>query len=909
MNDDDVDMMDVSNNNSSSSSSSFLDQPPPRIRNKQVIQRVEEFLYALHAERNSSSPSSILKDIAACEYPLVLLTETERTVLAPDMFSRLTDNKPWTTEKLTQSLPQVVHLTEPPEQLKKIGNGVYGNVYLLKDAKTGLFHKDVCFKIQSFETITDLEYLTPFGENTNTPLPPETRRSFVRPGTQPVPNGYFAPPFVLEALALFCMNRQMREFETSQKEPLVNNQAWSSWFPEIYGTFLAKWTYLLKDKQGKLTGGRETRYAAVSAMQFFDGYQTFESYLEHHPIGRRPDERQKHELDLLQLSWDVGKVLDMIENSKLCMHNYDCHQQNVLIHPTTKKLCIIDPGLAGFLLPVEYMCTYAESLDLQRNAQLRCLADGIPITLKTFLYNVDVHPYNSNRFLEAVGKCLEFYHIPFTKMIALINRKLDQEQRREWIYALTPEIMYKPCSLHSLAVIRGEEYTDECGYDDIALLARTIYHDESSASQNSDYQRLFRRRSLFETASKRVGELMVMLRSSSPLPKGYLEARQIQAQLFAYQDLSFEINSPPLLQQADEAFEWLDVCLDRFGIGVVMGFVLRNWGLVVDLWEKEDDESLRRLYGRTIDKLFDDLLFVEFDEALQELRQLMITVNQNTSIQMDPVGRVVLTFGVNLLLRAAHNGRLVTNLSECFDMQQLESISAKLKTQPNNKRNLGNLYERIFQSVKQCFARSNRDSFMYLTEVQNKLNRFVNSAKTYLDICLQQTYQRPALFSNPQQTKQQQLERTKQEFHRRLQAQAQAQQQQQQQQRPLPPRLLPRPSTIPSPPGLQQPLQLQQRRPQPPLPPQPPAPPGQRLKALQFHLPFLSPNTRPPNNNNGGVPPPQVYQALPLQQTVVQPPAAQLQPPIRPAVANQQQGRKRTMQDPYVRVGERRTGV
>lgn len=250
--------------------------------------------------------------VAAYGYPLTVLLKSDRTVISPELLNT----------KLPQIL-EIAAMTKAMHEMTQIQN--HDNVFMLRHAETKQLISEYCFKLMYFHK-SDIEDLSLVQQN------PQT-------------NQYVAHPFVLDALAMFGMQKLHPE--------LAN---------PIHGSFIIKW------HSGPQKS--DVRVAGLIVMKSIHKFVTLHDYLTK-TLNTRMDVLDKaSSMSTTEIEFSpkpVGKFLQellpillkqlqTIQNGTLSIHHYRLHSKNILLNPESGKWLIKDFGHCGLVLPSRLLC-------------------------------------------------------------------------------------------------------------------------------------------------------------------------------------------------------------------------------------------------------------------------------------------------------------------------------------------------------------------------------------------------------------------------------------------------------------------------------------------------------------------------------------------------------------------------
>lgn len=472
---------------------------------------IRRVLAAMHQQNMHDKQDIGIESALVAQFPIMQLAsrydeQKLKPVIAPDIFRVTTAD-----ELYNQPLFQ---LKEPSEEfITNIGSGVYGSVFLLNtlDETAAANHTSpkVCYKIQKIPTygnflelftnitLPDPSVIEKHFDKYRVPHTPFSKRDpryYCRKDTEPVRAGYHAKPVMLEALMHFAAYETLKEMNEDRVDyPIINNQKWTDWMPELYGTFIVEWT----DKNN------EKVLHCINVLQFMEGYKPVQTFMT------------ECDWSLERLNTDLFKpicsFLETLElHPELLLHNYDCTATNILIHPETQRLCVIDMGIVGGVIPIRRFCSFVEAPSLRNLASQICINNGIPfsIDLQQFVDNFKMMRYNSGRFLESViyfmretkNRWTSVSNDEYTKWMSFFTQKQYVADRLESFFSIPSLVVAeRPCSMQEVQVIRQSNRNAlACSYSDIRMLARSLYKCELVG----EYERWFQRLAFFETINQ-----------------------------------------------------------------------------------------------------------------------------------------------------------------------------------------------------------------------------------------------------------------------------------------------------------------------------------------------------------------------------------------------------------------------
>lgn len=460
---------------SSSSSTSFWSKFSSPVSVSSVIQTtsmhddLHQFLNDCHQNDLFAKEFEGLSidKFAAYEYPFA---STESGLkLVPDFlhYGEMLDH--------AQYVPPLLEVVANNKNTHKIGKGKYGNVFVLRDKQTGVDKTKYCFKVQYLQDESDvlhgqLTAMSNFAVFEG--LHPERSRK----GTAPVSAGCRAHPFVLETLGLYTIQR------------LIPNQTVT---PKLYGTFFVLW----KDPK---TGS--VRIGMVTVMEYLQDFETLTSCLER--IMQQQQQQPNALSSIQRILKNVMKTLDMLESHpKFLLHNYDCHSDNIMVRKSNPlDFRCLDFGMSSFLFPLEFFCTFADSLLFKSEFDMVCLNDAIPMV---FLPGDEqggaadhYRVYGSDRLwfscmqyvmtqqgFDMQSPMLENFRA-FVKFVQPFVEQIEHpDGHHEQIYSLPPDVLCKTCSED----VRRKVFDDtmgNCSHDEIQQLASALFVDNNQQLMN-----------------------------------------------------------------------------------------------------------------------------------------------------------------------------------------------------------------------------------------------------------------------------------------------------------------------------------------------------------------------------------------------------------------------------------------
>ena len=299
------------------------------------------------------------KSHRACQYPVVLSKENTLQI-HPDLFNP------------DLSLYRLPFLEAPPpdkwpSSWTKIAKGTFGSIYKLP------WHDNPCIlKLQRVEIL---------------------QRSRTNSWTAPLveleteTNMYVAPQFIMEALALFTLNR----------------------YEDEHGSFLS-------DEQPRNCVPRMHYSAIVQIQHLYYSVILMEFLMDARTIFQLMTKDTALFFPLLE---KATVLLDRMETSPLQVRHLDCHTSNFMMDKD-RNLSVIDFGSVLFCMPQSYLCVLTDK-------PVACFNDTVPLKCNlTVPYPLGRGYYNSSVILASMD-----FHLKNKKNVILEQLYLKYQRLLE----------------------------------------------------------------------------------------------------------------------------------------------------------------------------------------------------------------------------------------------------------------------------------------------------------------------------------------------------------------------------------------------------------------------------------------------------------------------------------------------
>src|SRR3990167_5818284 len=200
-------------------------------------------------------------------------------------------------------------------------------------------------------------------------------------------------------------------------------------------------------------------------MEYLEEAVTLRYYFELNKNGHR---QNKNILDT------ILQFFHILEHSPFQIHNYDCHADNILIVPSTGRICLIDHGFDSMIIPLRYFCRLPTTQVNFSSLQELCLNGGIALVM-----DLDFpFMYNAFRLLSALVSVLDNFKSYYSKHLPFIKHKIEQQ------YSL-PDI--ESCA-NSLLQNAENQTNMGCTKTELYLTRQTnvLYDSLQDTDRNSD---------------------------------------------------------------------------------------------------------------------------------------------------------------------------------------------------------------------------------------------------------------------------------------------------------------------------------------------------------------------------------------------------------------------------------------
>lgn len=523
--------------------------------------------------------------------------DNSRLVISSDLFSLASKDM----ADIHKTIPALPTTMIDVTQMFMIGNGVYGSVYQLQTTKNNDLAR-VCFKIQDPDQHNQMSKDTILKRTLLSPLTPAMlshAKTNHPKANVPVPDGYRVGYFSQECLALFALNQLFDDWEAENK-PMINQQRWSEWVPRLYGSFLTQ------------TPSSKS-FACVSIMQYMDGYITLEDYLK------------KNRTQMADIKKALQQFFAELEGPPLYMHNFDCHRNNILIHPVTNAMCLIDLAFTCFVMPLQYFCTFRESFGLQSHLEERCMNDGIPLVCyyisdeRSAFEDRPMHGYNMGRAFSEDQMFKQYqesvYHLPILQRASNENKAQIR---------------------HSFGL--------QCSYSDVRLLSSVLYLDT-----NHRFERLTKRYLFFSKSNQHIHQdLFQLLNRNIPFCVEYEAIRAWKNRFFEFDDFVFNSSRPELVGRGLDANHQFERMLMKLAQSNLLMFVLCNFEVCSSFWSALDDVLFLPHFEWDVRKQYKALKTQPKSDAAERWLQRIKTV-MNSDFCDVGMGRLVIAMAIKLL--------------------------------------------------------------------------------------------------------------------------------------------------------------------------------------------------------------------------------------------------------------------